>query len=233
MPRKTIFVLANSIKKKQRCVAGRELLKHSDGEPYWGGWIRPVTDHDEGAITFDECRLQDRTLPVPYNVIQIPMTSNQNSSTQPENWYIQRSAKWKKTATWGREEAEQLIETPNDLWLQPGVKQDRATPHYLISRTNYQSLYLIKPKSFYFYVEVSTWDGVEKKRVRGIFTYMTRTYNFSMTDPIAGQKYFPNWPTIPSEKIEPKQSDNLLICVSLTPEFMGHHYKVVATVIED
>ncbi len=53
-----------------------------------------------------------------------------------------------------------------------------------------------------------------------------------MTDPIASQKYFPNWPNTPNERVEPNQSSDVLICVSLTPEFNGYHYKVVAAVIE-
>jgi hypothetical protein len=232
MPQKTIFVLANSIKKKQRCIAGRELLKDTEGEPYWDGWIRPVTHHDEGAISFFECRLQDGKMPVPFDVIEIPTTSNENSATQPENWYIERSTPWRKTAAWSRKEAEQLVETPKNLWLEPADKQDRATPQYLMSRRSHQSLYLIKPENFYFSVEVNVWEGVETKRVRGVFTYGTQRYNFSMTDPIARRKYFPNWPSVPRERVEPKQGGDLLLCVSLTPELNGYHYKIVATVIE-
>jgi hypothetical protein len=232
MPQKTVFVLANSIKKQQRCVAGRELFRDSHGEQCWGGWIRPVTHHDEGAISLVECRLQDGTTPVPFDVIQIPTTSNENSPTQPENWYIQQSAQWRKTATWSREEAEELIETPKNLWLERGVKQDRVTPQYLVSRKDHQSLYLIMPKNFYFSVKVDVWEGEKKKRIRGVFTYETQTYDFSVTDPIASQKYFPNWSSVPSGRTELKQNSNLLICVSLTPEFNGYHYKVVATVIE-
>ena len=225
LPVKTVFILANSIKKSQRCVAGREVLEDSGGESYWGGWVRPVTDHDEGAISLTECRLQDRTIPVPYDVVQISTTSNEGNPTQPENWYIEKSFRWTKTGRWGRREAEQLVETPDNLWLEPRMRQDRVTPQYLTSCVNHQSLYLIKPQDFCF--------SVEGGRLRCTFTYLSHAHNFSMTDPIVSKKYFPNWPNIPSERVEPKQKDNLLICVSLTPEFKGHHYKIVATVLED
>jgi hypothetical protein len=75
MTQKKIFVLANSIKKQQRCVAGIEIVKGLDGKEDWGEWIRPVTHHDEGAISLSECRLQGGTGPVPFDVIQIPLTS--------------------------------------------------------------------------------------------------------------------------------------------------------------
>jgi len=232
MPLKTVFVLANSIKKRQRCVAGREVFRDSDGKQCWGGWIRPVTGHDEGALRLAECRLQDGTTPVPFDVIQIPTTSNENSATQPENWYIEASAQWRKTATLNRKEAEQLVETPKNLWLERGERQDRVTPQHLVSRNDHQSLYLVKPKNFYLSVEVASWEGVAKKRIRCVFTYERQTYNFSMTDPIASRKYFPNWSSVPSGRTDLKQSSDLLICVSLTPELNGYHYKVVATVIE-
>lgn len=83
MPLKKVFVLANSIKKRQRCIAGREIIKHHDGKEYWGEWIRPVTLHDEGAVSLSECRLQDGTIPVPLDVVHIPITSCENNSAQP------------------------------------------------------------------------------------------------------------------------------------------------------
>jgi hypothetical protein len=169
---------------------------------------------------------------VPFDVIQIPTTSNENSATQPENWYIEASAQWRKTATLNRKEAEQLVETPKNLWLERGERQDRVTPQHLVSRNDHQSLYLVKPKNFYLSVEVASWEGVAKKRIRCVFTYERQTYNFSMTDPIASRKYFPNWSSVPSGRTDLKQSSDLLICVSLTPELNGYHYKVVATVIE-
>jgi hypothetical protein len=32
--------------------------------------------------------------------------------------------------------------------------------------------------------------------------------------------------------VRPPYGDNCLLCVSLTPEFNGYHYKVVAAVLE-
>ena len=232
MPVKKIFILANSIKKQQRCVAGREVVKHPDGEEYWGEWIRPVTNHDEGAIRLSECRLQDGTVPAPFDVIQVPITSNENSPTQPENQYIQPGAQWSKITTWSKEEAQNLIERPKNLWLEPGVKQDRVTPQYQLSQKEHQSLYLIQPVNFRFLVEVNTWEGVDKKRVRGVFSYNEQNYNFSMTDPLVSQKYFSDFSNVPNGFVELERSDSVLICVSLTPEFNGYHYKIVATVIE-
>jgi hypothetical protein len=91
---------------------------------------------------------------------------------------------------------------------------------------------LIQPVNFRFLVEINTWEGVDKKRVRGVFSYNEMTYNFSMTDPLVSRKYFPDFPNVPDGFVELERSGTILICVSLTPEFNGYHYKIVATVIE-
>lgn len=232
MPVKQIIVLANSIKKRHRCVAGRELIVNRAGRESWGAWIRPVTDHDEGAITISECRLTDNTIPLPFDVIQVPLTAAENNITQPENWYIKQSTQWRKISTLSNNEAQKLIETPKDLWLEPGVKQDRVTSKFLLARKSHQSLYLIRPVHFHFSVEISAWDGIRKKQLRAVFNYNGKPYNFSMTDPLISQKYFRNFGQVNSGEVELEPNDDLLICVSLTPEFNGHHYKIVATVIE-
>jgi hypothetical protein len=233
MTQKKIFVLANSIKKQQRCVAGIEIVKGLGGKEDWGEWIRPVTHHDEGAIRLSECRLQDGAAPLPFDVIQIPLTARENNPTQPENWYIQPSGQWSKITVWSKNEAQKLIERPKSLWWEPGAKkQDRVTPQYLLSQKKHQSLYLVKPVNFQFFVEDYNWDGKDKKRVRAIFSYNGQNYNFSMTDPLARQKHFPTFPNVQSGAVTPKGSEEILICVSLTPELSGQHYKIVATVIE-
>lgn len=232
MPRKKLFVLANSIKKQNRCVAGREIVKYRDGKEYYGEWIRPVTCHDEGAVTITESQLDNGTIPAPFDVISVPVTNNENSPTQPENWYIQENVQWSKVTAWSRDEAIELIERPENLWLQPWVRQDRVTPEYLLSQKEHQSLYLIQPLNFHFSTDVTSWEGRERTRIRGVFTYNGQDYNFSMTDPLARQKYFPNFPEVSSEEVKPERSDDVIICVSLTPELKGYHYKIVATVIE-
>lgn len=231
MPAKRICVLANSIKKQHRCVAGRELIAKS-GKTLWGDWIRPVTDHDEGAVTISECSFQDGSVPIPFDVVEVPLTSAEKNPTQPENWYIKKDSQWRKITSLSNKDVVNLIETPDDLWLEPEVKQDRVTPKFLLKQKNHQSLYLIRPTNFRFRVEKTSWDGVEKKRIRGAFDYKKETYDFSMTDPLISQKYFPDFSKarVGEKKLE-KNSD-LIICVSLTPEFNGYHYKIVATVME-
>ncbi|MFH2050492.1 MAG: hypothetical protein ABIJ12_13735 [bacterium] len=229
MVAKRICVVANSIKKSNRCIAGREILKKQDGIDYWGNWIRPVSSHDEGAVSINECRLQDNCVPSPFDLIQVDCQSCENDPSQPENWLIQSDAKWQKLGSYDIGVIDDIVEAPDDLWLEPFGRQDRVSPTFLTTLDNHQSLYLIKPDNFNFFIE-SSWSG--GKRVRGVFVYNGTRYDFSMTDPIASKKYCPNLAQQDFGPIYLNNPDNCYLCISITPEFKGYHYKIVSTVIE-
>lgn len=95
-----------------------------------------------------------------------------------------------------------------------------------------QSLYLIRPESFHFQIRARVWEGYAKKQQRGLFTHRGRHYDFALTDPLIGKKYFPDFPRTPEGHIQPADARRILLCVSLTPPFHDLHYKVIATVFE-
>ena len=231
---KRILVLANSTKHHPKsCVAGRELIDEGSGKAGWGGWIRPVSNHDEGALDFVERRLTDSKDPKPLDVIQLPLSAPENNPLQPENWLIQQPGEsWMKESVGDVQALSSLVEEPESLWLDPAQKSDRASALVLQREANYQSLYLIRPEAFHFQIRSRVWDGYAKKQQRGLFTYKGRHYDFALTDPAIGRKYFPDYPRTQDGIIQPKDSRQILLCVSLTPPFLGLHYKVIATVFE-
>jgi hypothetical protein len=230
---KRILVLANSTKHHpMRCVAGRELIDEAGGESGWGRWIRPVSSHDEGALDTGERRLPDATDPKPLDVIGVPLTASENSPLQPENWLIQTGQAWTKESSIDAQALLPLVEEPESLWLDPAQKSDRASGAFLQRLPNLQSLYLIRAEAFHFPIRSRVWEGYAKKQQRGLFTYRGRHYDFALTDPLIGQKYFPNYPRTPEGDIQPADPRRILICVSLTPPFHELHYKVIATVFE-
>ena len=233
MTTKRILVLANSTKHHPRsCVAGRELVDEGGGKTRWGGWIRPVSNHDEGALDFVERRLADTKDPKPLDVIQLPRSGPENNPLQPENWAIQTGQVWSKESSCETQTLLPLVEEPESLWLDPSQKSDRASTPVLQRLPSLQSLYLIRPEVFHFQIRSRVWDGYAKKQLRGLFTYKGRHYDFSLTDPLIGQKYFPDYPRTQEGVIEPKDSRRILLCISLTPPFLDLHYKVIATVFE-
>jgi hypothetical protein len=197
MTTKRILVLANSTKHHPKsCIAGRELIDEGGGKTRWGTWIRPVSNHDEGALDFVERRLADGKDPKPLDVIQSPFSGPENNPLQPENWMIQPGQAWTKESMCDARVLQSLTEEPESLWLDPAQKSDRASAPVLQRLPNFQSLYLICPDSFHFQIRSRVWDGYAKKQQRGLFSYKGRHYDFALTDPLIGQKYFPIIPEL-------------------------------------
>lgn len=233
MTSKRMLILANSTKHHpMRCVAGRELLENGVGNTKWGGWIRPVSNRDEGALTVVERQLANATDPKPLDVVQMQISDRDNSPMQPENWLIHAGQPWTKERSCDTQALLPLVEEPDSLWLDPAQKSDRASAAALQRLPNFQSLYLIRPEAFHFHIRSRVWEGYAKKQQRGLFTYRGRHYDFALTDPVIGQKYFPDYPGTQEGYIQPSDSRRILLCVSLTPQFHELHYKVIATVLE-
>lgn len=229
---KRILVLANSTKHYPKsCVAGRELIDEG-GKTGWGGWVRPVSNHDEGALDFAERRLCGTVDPKPLDVIQIPLSALENTLLQPENWSIEPGHVWVKESAMEAAVLPNLVEQPENLWFDPAQKSDRASASVLQQLASFQSLYLIRPDRFHFQVRSRVWDGYAKKQQRGVFSYRGKHYDFALTDPLICRKYFPDYPRTPDGDIQPADASRILLCVSLTPPFHGLHYKVIATVFE-
>ena len=230
---KRILVLANSTKHyPMSCVAGRELLDEAGGKIRWGGWIRPVSNHDEGALSFGERCLAGAADPKPLDVINVPLVAAENSPLQPENWLIGTGQAWTKESSFDSKVLSPLVEEPENLWFDPDQKSDRASAPVLQRLPHFQSLYMIRPEAFQFQIRTKVWDGYPKKQQRSLFTHKGRHYDFALTDPLIGKKYFPDYPRTEDGFIQPIDPSRILICVSLTPPFQGFHYKVIATVFD-
>src|SRR5437867_736117 len=130
---KRILVLANSTKHHPKsCVAGRELIEEGGGKTRWGGWVRPVSNHDEGALDFVERRLNTGAAPKPSHIVQLSLRSPQNDPIQPENWLIEPGQAWTKNSSVAVQDLLPLLEEPQDLWLQPGQRNDRVQKSFLL-----------------------------------------------------------------------------------------------------
>lgn len=233
---KRILVLANSTKHHPRsCVAGRELIDEGGGKTRWGGWIRPVSSHDEGALDFVERRLASGGDPKPLDVIQVPVSGQENNPLQTENWLIEPGQPWTKQSTGNIQDILDLVEEPQDLWLQPGQQNDRVHKTFLQRMPQVRSLYLIRPEEFSFEVRSKTWNNETKKKIRAAFIYKRQYYSLALEDPLIVRKYFPDF----SKATDGETPINkpVLLCVSLPQAFKefkepGFHFKVVATVFE-
>lgn len=220
--RKHIVVLANSVKHDPgRCIAGREISSVNDGS-VMGPWIRPVRTLGEGELYPKNFTLEDGSVPLPFDVIEIYVDAPGTDVTQPENWFIlDDGSRWKRVHDAGIEKAfGSFIENPPNLWLQQGVKTDRVTKEFLAANPPQQSLYLLDLRN-----AMIDFDG-KKYRIR--FSHNGIIYNLAVTDPL-----ITNVVGNQQNLVMPKS----LACISLAPAFFNQyvgiefHYKLAAMVI--
>jgi hypothetical protein len=236
MPRKRFLVLANSHKKQPgRCIAGVEVsVKNA---PKLGQWVRPISqDQAEGELLPQHRRVKDSAQVRPLDIVSVPVKENAGNAAHPEDWFVTTDEPWEIVATLDKSTLPDLVEAPKDLWLQAKKSTDRVTAEFIAASTEHQSIFLIKPTNLRLRLwrEYNSWKGYIQKKLRVLFDYNGTTYDLSLTDPIASQKYVKTFPAEDEPAIEIKlpEGDNYVLCVSLTPALNGIHYKVVATILD-
>jgi len=234
--KKEIVILAKSIKRGQYCIAGREIIR-KNSEVLLGDWVRPISNHDEGAVSSSEARLLDGNLPECLDIVEIDVVENVKDPTQPENWIISTGT-WEKrgAVTKKNQFCNVCTEEPCVLWESSSGKNDRITTDDFLLNNHDFSICMIKPEKFVvqIYTEYNQFQGYDQKKRRGKILYHGTEYDLAITDPDIDKKYFQPFPGINDGVIEFEFiPETYVICVSLTPEFNGYHYKVIATVIEN
>jgi hypothetical protein len=233
VPDKTLLILANSYKHKGRCIAGREIERRPAGYAL-GQWVRPVSRVGEGELHEMQAYYATDSPVAVMDVARLAVIAHARDAGQPENWYVSKNAHWRKLSVPALPSPD-LAESPADLWIDAGAKQDRMSHAFLQDHPLLQSLWVIRPDSLElrFWTEKDGFDGRDRPRRQAAFKYNRRFYDWSLTDPVAIASHAAPFPPagqlpivvqFPAGKIP-------LLCVSLTPEFNGYHYKVVATII--
>lgn len=226
MAEKRLLILANSLKKSARCVAGREVIQDG-GRARLGSWIRPVSGSGEGELLPRHYALQQGGSASVLDMVDIPLKRQQSDPGQPENWLIDDSTQWSKVRSVPVAKVAGLAENPSDLWLESGVNTDRISPEAQIVRSHQSSIVLIQPQN----LEVRKGREFNKWKTRASFDYLGTSFALSVTDPMFLDRHFATNPDAggPREWM-PCSGEDALLCISLTPPFNGFHYKVVATV---
>lgn len=212
MIKKRIVILANSIKHDPaRCIAGVEIVGEMDEEILFGDWIRPVSRLGEGELHPAHTVLRGGGQPEVLDVVEIECERRGGDLAQPENWFISEHAEWVRLATLEQSILTDLLETPENLWLEPGMRSDRVTPEYLASAPPGQSLYLIRLR------DALLLHSGHKFRLQ--FKYHGAWYDLAITDPTLAERH---------RKMATLEIPDCVACISLAPAFHHYHYKLAA-----
>jgi hypothetical protein len=235
MQKTTIVVLANSIKNNERCLAGKEIARTGE---HWriGGWIRPVGTAAGAEVPVALMRRCLGREPRLLEIIEVPFEKAVPLPDQPENWLLDNNERWNSVGDFPRTQIESLIDSPQLLWNDSGSR--RVAKGFPQRMQQPASLYLIKPDEF---VSIEVWAEPNPfepppavKRHRQVrLRYGGVIHTLDITDLEFANKYYPNFPApgAPRTKINLPHPNETLLCTSLTPEFRGHHYKLVAAFI--
>lgn len=233
MKTKTLCILANSIKFSGRCIAGMEVELTDDGKWHLArNWIRPLSQREGGEINSLESRLNNNRQPAILDLVEIPLVAPAQIEGQPEDWFIERNSPWNYRGRFAPDVLGRLLEDPENLWLEFPHQSDRVSPAFL-RKHRLPSLYLIQASDLRIAITEFVDDsGQTKKKRRARFCHEGVNYDLALTDPEMQRQYFPDFPRTDAGTIADGPDPDSILCVSLAPEFRGHHYKLVAGVIE-
>lgn len=148
--KKTIAILAKSIKHHEYCVAGKDIISKR--------WIRAVADENGSALSKEKCKCtyNDRQKqgkpPYDSNILQrveIEFLQHAPLKNQPEN-YIVSGAVWLQKYKIELNELRNYLDTPEMLW----DEGDRITYSLIENNTVLitQSLHLVEVSQLNLYV---------------------------------------------------------------------------------
>lgn len=241
MGTKRLLILASSIKKHGRCVAGREIVEQQ-GRTTIGAWIRPIGPAEEGTLYAPEFHLHVGRPATVLDVVDIDFTGHTPGAGQPENWLIAPGRDWRHVHSIPIDNGvlTSLREDVPDLWW-GGDRSNRISMTAQSQRQPLRSLVLVAPRRFHvrWGWEYNHWEGYWRRRWIAEFEHGRQSYSLNITDPVFTNHEcnpFPAKPDKPDEEGDwcsatPRCGDDCLLCISLTPPLNGYHYKVVATVL--
>lgn len=207
---KTIIIFANSVKRNQHCVAGKDIFTEK--------WIRPVSTSEKKELTAQQCTCENSQEQVKLlQQINIDFLQHDPLENQPENYLIS-DKKWSLSGSINREDIKNYLDEPDNLWIDDENQNDRVAYSLIETKKTQitQSLYLIAIEKIHIYwKDRSQWE--RKPQRRGKFKYNDVEYDLAITDP--------NF-----ENYEKQDLLNKYLCISLGGQFNGFCYKIIASI---
>lgn len=224
---KTILIMANSIKKGGRCVAGLEITPVDDYD--LGKWIRPVdSSQDEGTIPLSRTFVGNRGLK-PLDRVKIHFKGPTNDPFHPEDYEIDSSQKWQLEGVMMPDILDSLPDDSEDLWGASTASSRKVFP-----QQNIKTLRLIKPQGVCFVTAYreDTPTGIKHRRLLHI-EHQGLIHQFSIDDPSFSIRHKLSPLEVGDRNIRIDLDPfRTIVIASLTKPFKGYQYKIAATIFE-
>lgn len=233
---KEMLVLAKSWKNGGYCVGGIELTRGNDGCKYLSdNWLRPVTSTRDGKHQGD--------LPKPvcehfsvFDIIEIDVEPASCTPGQPENWLLKDQRIRKLSRLFRMDGIYWLVQQAGKVWFDVStMRDDQVSCNTVLSACAQRSLMVIQPQDLFLTLEVEPNSYGLRKRVYASFSYEGRAYQrIPLTDPAIAKVFCNQFPAQPGVQYQKqlRNQDRYWLTLSLSPEFRGNHYILVAAVLD-
>jgi hypothetical protein len=218
-----IICLANSYKHDHRCVAGISLVTKR--------WVRLIGRQVPGCLTVKETCYPDGNQAVLLDVFEVELGETCGSNSHPEDVFI-TGEPWRTVRRFDR---------PNDarflaayLNKGPAVLQgcgDRVYVRKINGAPVDRSLEIIHPDDLWWWIREE--KGKRKNRALFRLGHVSRTrYDLAVTDPaLLDQLNLLPAGIYPHTFFAKDKPSKTFLTVSLSEQFEGFHYKLVAAVV--
>ena len=215
-----IVILAKSRKYGGYCIAGKIINGENPGR-----WVRPVSNHEHGEITFKHIQYADGNNADLLDIVSIPILRATPRGYQSENVLIDETKRWVKVGGLKSEKLDSLGEKLPSLWInryRSSMGRNDRIPCDRAEKEIRTSLCLVKANDFNIIVQ----DEYNKKKVRAEFVYNKIKYKLVVTDH-AIERYYKKkeFGTYSYAK------KTIYLCISMGETFEGFCYKLVAAVL--
>lgn len=231
-----ILVLAKSFKTGGYCVGGVQVVVGDDGRrSLTDRWIRPVTmtaaGEQKGCMAVSVCN--DFSV---FDVIELNLAPAEITPGQPEN-YLMLDNTVRQIAHLSRLEClNNFIDSSEPLWSDSQAsRDDQISPNTLSAYPKQSSLRLIQPGNLVFTLELDCQNGEYRKHIFESFSFAGKAYHrIKVTEPAITKIFKNQFPASLGVSLQKRllNEDRYWLTLSLTPEFMGYHYVLVASVID-
>lgn len=237
---KLILILANSVRDKKHCVAGKVATALENGKfNISQQWIRLTDPRDpEGAVLPATTLLKGLRGVRPLDIIKVVLQDHCKDPNHPEDCFFDPAQKWELVASVGFDALPLIADNPLAIW-HDGI-EERSVPAGYVPQMAAQAatLYLVKAPpdwAFSYWKEWNQWESRNDTKRKLTFTYANRHQQFSVTDRAFTNRYkIFDRATEMTQYLE-SPNPKAYFCLSLTkltPKYSQKHYKICATIFE-